>query len=689
MAKEDKKPICEKIASLSEQIEDPAVVLKRNFTSPHLSFSWKMTSWCNFHCSYCINRERERTATEDLEEQANKIHKILEYERNVRGIKDVSLSLIGGEIGFFDLPSLLDIVGADMIERIYVNTNLSAPMKKWLALSNWCKFNGKHLKVMASCHLEEVDLETYRENIVTLGKSAVAKFVVNEENLEKTEETIRSLPESTQIAVTVERDLQQKVKMSGKLRKFKDKWETKTSAYTHTFCILPEKGRNFSLAGTNTEALALCRHGENTGLYAKGAWCTAGIDTLRLENGKLYRCGCVSAKRAGEIKTLDDIPSEPFICDNDNYCSLCYSNSVYRDAEKYNSFREYIESSRPFFDILKRAMNNSSKFYADTETDSSQSVEATASLSLISKNGTVTATSAGALSPLVFVYRNGSFAAIATDMTKLIMDVESSGRPLTPIYSDDNLAFIKNFFTLEAGGIHKTGRKSLHEIPKFYEEITPVWNFDSIIIDKDKTEITKKTSRLFTKPEKLSDSNIEAWIRKWEAKLSQADYIPDLTAGTDSRTLTYFWRNDSRIKKVFNRRTKRFCKVDFDGTICDEVLKRIRPDAQVIHDSADTDGKGSLSGNGTEWFKCNVFLRSEDFVRCCVPFCNNGILLDTKKFLPFLDPLLLEICPDSIESLRDRLLKRCAEDLADIPFWTLDSDTETYTIELKKDGEEK
>ena len=66
--------------------------------------SWKMTNWCNYRCSYCymsksVSETITNTPTEHLLKIAGELDNIIKKQANGRNI---TLHLIGGEVGYFD-----------------------------------------------------------------------------------------------------------------------------------------------------------------------------------------------------------------------------------------------------------------------------------------------------------------------------------------------------------------------------------------------------------------------------------------------------------------------------------------------------------------------------------------------------------------------------------------------------------
>lgn len=654
-------------------LEDPVVVYLYRHNENHLKFSWKMTSWCNYHCSYCINRTETRHAPEDLEGQALRVKAVLDREKALRPGLRITMSLIGGEVGFFDLPYLLELAGGGKnFGHLFVNTNFSAPLEKWVKLDEWCRSQNIEFNIIASCHLEEADLDEFVSKFVALKNITRFKLVVNEANLEKTEEILRRLPDDADVHITIERGLRQEVKASKRLIDFKDKYH---KPHPVERFLLAADGKTFTISAENSETLAQCRHGDEYGLESDGYWCTAGVDCLRLEDGKLYRSGCQWAKQ-NEIKSLDELPLGPYVCHTEKYCSLCYGNTVYKDPGQFKKFKSYIYSPEYYEDLMVRYMNKTPSVVAFSDKDSSMAVNASAKFSMVSKDGVITAAAESTVVPVMYVYKDDDMQAMSASLPMLVRRVRERGKGCRFIPSEKNVQFMKNTFVLTKDGVFTPSRYNIKTVPQFYENITPVWGWDEIRVSCGGLSVKKNSRRLFTLPSSMAETNIRLWKAKWEKILSKTDYIPSLSGGLDTRVLTCFWRNDSRIKRIVNRRRKRFCKSDFDGQIADKILDRIGVKPELI---SETPGDAAeLRGNMTEWFKEKYYWKKEDFIRLIIPFLNAGLICSERTLLPFLDDYILNLSPDG---LMDMLIKECCPDLMDIPYWSHNKDTKTHIWE--------
>lgn len=128
---------------------------------------WRLTTLCNYKCSYCVQTKKENNADlktdfdqcmsviDDVIRIANELHR--KHNKNIR------IDLIGGEVSLFDdLKILLDkLYQVECVGEIYITTNLSRNIDYYIELCNIVKKYNKTLTLCASYHDEYVDLDKF------------------------------------------------------------------------------------------------------------------------------------------------------------------------------------------------------------------------------------------------------------------------------------------------------------------------------------------------------------------------------------------------------------------------------------------------------------------------------------------------------------------------------------------------
>lgn len=134
---------------------------------------WRLTDFCNYHCSYCIRRPiaNPQTLQEDMEACKKALPEVVRIAEhlNYRFDKLVKIDLIGGEVSCSDdTKEIIKQLGfCDAIGKINITTNLSRNIDWYTDLIESSK---KKVSITASFHPEEADLDTYLKKALILSK---------------------------------------------------------------------------------------------------------------------------------------------------------------------------------------------------------------------------------------------------------------------------------------------------------------------------------------------------------------------------------------------------------------------------------------------------------------------------------------------------------------------------------------
>ena len=116
--------------------------------------NWHITGWCNYHCSYCINKEfgTKYTPLNTVLKIAEAINKYI--NTNLKNQR-VQLRLIGGEPTYYDLPIILDKI--EHLDRLTVVTNFSRDTEFFKKMYIYCA--NRKLKFFLICSYHEENKE--------------------------------------------------------------------------------------------------------------------------------------------------------------------------------------------------------------------------------------------------------------------------------------------------------------------------------------------------------------------------------------------------------------------------------------------------------------------------------------------------------------------------------------------------
>ena len=291
-------------------------IIAVNKTGNKFKVSWKMTSNCNYRCSYCYMKNevcKETTPFEKILKIADRINPIIEKQAKGR---DVLLHLIGGEVSQYDLIEVLKRVNCKFV---IIATHFSAPVSYWLNLKSYCLNKGIQLNIIASMHLEMIDPSKFIEKVNEVYNwmipgSIRIKAVVTPDTIKKYKQWFDQT--EAEIECTVERgESNTSFDMTDNeyLRSLNSKLD---STY---FEVLTRDGVWHKYA-TNIEFINSVKGDYGVGFNPDGFKCTAGLDGIRINQaGDLLRAGCRHASIHKLCSIFDDdyldkLPTKEWIC---------------------------------------------------------------------------------------------------------------------------------------------------------------------------------------------------------------------------------------------------------------------------------------------------------------------------------------------------------------------------------------
>ena len=113
------------------------------------SLTWGMTSWCNYRCPYCIQtyHSKDKPSEADLILRARKINELLLARKKT----NINLSLLGGEITFYDLTKIISEFSCGISQLVLI-TNFSQKIEYFKNLYTFCESKKIILNLMCSYH---------------------------------------------------------------------------------------------------------------------------------------------------------------------------------------------------------------------------------------------------------------------------------------------------------------------------------------------------------------------------------------------------------------------------------------------------------------------------------------------------------------------------------------------------------
>ncbi len=140
---------------------------------PLFTIKWRLTSWCNYRCSYCIQDrlqhydKEDRTDFDRLLSVAKDVNRFIEESP-----RPVKLVLLGGEVSYYDLEKLIDAIPSCKLKKVTVTTNFSKPLDYYLSFARCLRQRDITLEMCCSLHIEYVKPEEFIKKAAHLKKES-------------------------------------------------------------------------------------------------------------------------------------------------------------------------------------------------------------------------------------------------------------------------------------------------------------------------------------------------------------------------------------------------------------------------------------------------------------------------------------------------------------------------------------
>ena len=298
------------------KMDDIVEIIRNDDT---FKISWKMTNWCNYRCPYCymsksVSETITNTPTEQLLKIAGELDNIIEKQANGRNI---TLHLIGGEVGYFDLIKILDCIKSKQLSQVIIATNFSSSIKYWYKLLQYCNNRNCWLNIIASLHIEQCNIEDFIKKVKIMGKHARIKCVINDNNIKQYKEIFSNL-KGIVIQPTLERNSDnENSSITKETKEYIDYLNSKLDkSIVPYYYVITKSGKRIPFYSN----IEMINNIEGGGFDPEGFECTAGLDGIRIDvDGSLRRAGCQWCGKKenwlGNLITGEyTLPLEPIIC---------------------------------------------------------------------------------------------------------------------------------------------------------------------------------------------------------------------------------------------------------------------------------------------------------------------------------------------------------------------------------------
>lgn len=298
------------------KMDDIVEIIRNDDT---FKISWKMTNWCNYRCSYCymsksVSETITNTSTKQLLKIAGELDNIIKKQANGRNI---TLHLIGGEVGYFDLIKILDCIKSKQLSQVIIATNFSSSIKYWYKLLQYCNNRNCWLNIIASLHIEQCNIEDFIKKVKIMGKHARIKCVINDNNVKQYKEIFSNL-KGIIIQPTLERNSDnENSSISKETKEYIDYLNSKLDkSIVPYYYVITKSGKRIPFYSN----IEMINNIESGGFDPEGFECTAGLDGVRIDvDGSLRRAGCQWCGKKenwlGNLITGEyTLPTEPIIC---------------------------------------------------------------------------------------------------------------------------------------------------------------------------------------------------------------------------------------------------------------------------------------------------------------------------------------------------------------------------------------
>ena len=297
----------------------------KRLVNADFAIRWQITYMCNLSCHYCIQEKKRVDFNRELlfieqkknEHTAKKINSLIEQSK----FKNIHFSIVGGEASLFDIQGIMKNIPTRKIKTFHFISNMTAPVKFYINLSNYLKDRGCKFELLCSYH-EQTDLESffYKAKEVKQTGAIVRCEKVSLGN--KNKEECKSFIERCRSENLL-------YKIDGDSRVPATEWEHKGIFATAEVPIKQVEFMDGTFKKYNSRSELVCDYdikecNENTqGLLLKGFKCTNVNNFLNITDSQVTDCS--------DSWSLDrfKLKDEPIICTKTK-CKCCFDVDIKR-----------------------------------------------------------------------------------------------------------------------------------------------------------------------------------------------------------------------------------------------------------------------------------------------------------------------------------------------------------------------
>lgn len=308
-------------------------------TETDCSIKWRMTSACNYNCSYCIQRRDGKLITalsrrdngESIAERNARLSRTaIELSEMMEKAphSTFTLKLIGGEVSLLDLPEILSHITTKKLRKVHVTTNLSASVDYWKSVRNSLP-EGCSLRMECSYHEEFAKIDDFLAKVDELidFASVSVETVSTLTNAEAIDELTNKMSER-KIPFKIEADLRKEIDPAERVAKCRSGWVREGVGGDDRYLVTMEDGTVRKYAGRNKMLLDLAEDGHY--LTICGHICTTGWNHVDIFIDKACQRSQGGECHLEKVLIPDFVWMKPLPCAGGKpmRCSLCGDMSL-------------------------------------------------------------------------------------------------------------------------------------------------------------------------------------------------------------------------------------------------------------------------------------------------------------------------------------------------------------------------
>lgn len=315
---------------MTETPKQKQVVYIRN-NERLLTIKWRLTTWCNYNCSYCVQSlvrkfdKTKKTEFDRLLTAAKDINTFLD-----ESTRDVKILLIGGEVSWYNLETLIASIPSKKLKILSFSTNLSNSTEFYISLANYLHSRDVTLDMVCSLHHEYVKPEAFIKKVLQIREAADMKsirleMVVNHKT-EPIYQQVKSLCEENGLDYRFDYDITE-------TEEFRSHGLAVSSCKNPRYTVTFDDGTKDTTI-SNSQLLNL-KNGQsaNSRFLSEGFYCTRGLSYLSIDVDMVCDNDiCIPREKYVPVRDYH-LQTEPHLCTEKNGCLLYGDISLARHKE--------------------------------------------------------------------------------------------------------------------------------------------------------------------------------------------------------------------------------------------------------------------------------------------------------------------------------------------------------------------